>query len=85
MRDMAQDNIVSPPDQGGNERAVIDGLIERGRAAMAAFARADRATVDDAVTAIAWAICEPGRARDLAEIAALDTGEDVAVVRAALG
>ena len=48
MRDMAQDNIVSPPDQGGNERAVIDGLIERGRAAMAAFARADRATVNDA-------------------------------------
>jgi hypothetical protein len=45
---MAQDNIVSPPDQGGNERAVIDGLIERGRAAMAAFARADRATVNDA-------------------------------------
>ncbi len=78
---MAQDNIVSPPDLGG----VIDGLIERGRAAMAAFARADRATVDDAVTAIAWAICEPGRARDLAAIAALDTGEDVAVVRAALG
>ena len=45
---MAQDDIVSPPDQGGNERAVIDGLIEHGRAAMAAFARADRATVDDA-------------------------------------
>ena len=71
---MAQDSVVSLPDPGGDEHAVIDGLIERGRAAMAAFANADQATVDDAVTAIAWAIYEPGRARDLAEIAVRDTG-----------
>ena len=71
---MAQDSVVSLADPGGDERAVIDGLIERARAAMAAFADADQATVDDAVTAIAWAIYEPGRARDLAEIAVRDTG-----------
>ena len=54
--------------------AVVQGLVEKARAAMDAFAGADQARVDEAVTAIAWSIYEPGRARQLAEIAVRDTG-----------
>ena len=41
---------------------------------MAAFADADQGRVDDAVTAIAWAIYQPEHARALAEIAVSATG-----------
>ena len=44
------------------------------RAAMAEFADADQTCVDEAVTALAWSIYEPGRARELAELAVEDTG-----------
>lgn len=53
---------------------VIAGLMSRARAAMAAFADADQARVDEAVTALAWSIYEPGRAEELARIAVEDTG-----------
>ena len=49
-------------------------LIEAGRIAMRDFATADQARVDEAVTAIAWAVYEPARARELAELAVADTG-----------
>ncbi|MCB1550105.1 MAG: aldehyde dehydrogenase family protein [Hyphomicrobiaceae bacterium] len=52
----------------------VPGLIARGRAAMAAFANVGQARIDEAVTALAWSIYEPGRARRLAEIAAETTG-----------
>ncbi|MFP6772013.1 MAG: aldehyde dehydrogenase family protein, partial [Alphaproteobacteria bacterium] len=52
----------------------IAGLMSQARAAMARFAGADQARVDEAVTALAWAIHEPGRARELAEMAVADTG-----------
>jgi sulfoacetaldehyde dehydrogenase len=48
--------------------------MSQARAAMARFAGADQARVDEAVTALAWAIHEPGRARELAEMAVADTG-----------
>jgi sulfoacetaldehyde dehydrogenase len=56
------------------DRAVVDELLRRARAAMAAFADAGQARVDEAVTALAWSIYEPGRARALAELAVADTG-----------
>ena len=66
----------APPavDQEAQDDAIVADLIAKGRAAMKAFANADQATVNDAVTALAWAIYEPGRARELAEIAVRDTG-----------
>ena len=60
--------------QPGNEIEIVAALVERARAAMAAFADADQARVDEAVTALAWSIYEPGRARELAERAVADTG-----------
>jgi sulfoacetaldehyde dehydrogenase len=56
------------------DQAIIDELLRRARAAMAAFADVGQARVDEAVTALAWSIYEPGRARELAELAVKDTG-----------
>jgi len=60
--------------QPGGEIVVVRELVQRARAAMRAFASADQARVDEAVTALAWSIYEPGRARALAELAVKDTG-----------
>ena len=56
------------------EKDVIAGLVARARTAMAIFADADQVRVDEAVTALAWSIYEPARARELAELAVEDTG-----------
>ena len=56
----------------------VPDLIARARAAMAAYAqeiaRHGQPRIDEAVTALAWSIYEPGRARRLAEIAVEVTG-----------
>lgn len=57
-----------------DDAAVVRDLVARARTAMAAFADAGQERVDDAVTALAWSIYEPGRARELAEIAVACTG-----------
>jgi sulfoacetaldehyde dehydrogenase len=53
--------------------AVVDELVRRGRAAMAAFANAGQARVDEAVTALAWSLYNPKHANELAELAVKDT------------
>ena len=45
---------------------IVTELVTRARAAMAAFRNDDQAAVDDAVTALAWSIYQPERARVLA-------------------
>jgi sulfoacetaldehyde dehydrogenase len=57
-----------------NPELIIASLINRGRTAMSTFEHADQARVDEAVTALAWAIYEPTRAKKLAEMAVIDTG-----------
>jgi sulfoacetaldehyde dehydrogenase len=52
---------------------VVDELIARARAAMAAFADADQARVDEAVTALAWSLYKPEHAKELAALAVADT------------
>ena len=54
--------------------AVVDTLVRRGRAAMDAFADATQERVDEAVTAIAWALYKPENAEALARMAVEDTG-----------
>ncbi len=61
------------PDPGG-ETATVEALVAKARAAMAMFADADQARVDEAVTALAWSIYKPERAKELAEMAVADTG-----------
>lgn len=53
--------------------AVVDDLVRKGRAAQKAFANADQATVDEAVTALAWSLYNPAHAKELAELAVADT------------
>src|SRR6187397_2002591 len=52
---------------------VVDDLVRRARAAMAAFADAGQARVDEAVTALAWSLYNPAHAKELAELAVKDT------------
>ncbi len=63
--------MASPEADAGE---IIAGLITRARTAMAEFEKADQARVDEAVTALAWSIYEPSRAKELAEMAVRDTG-----------
>ena len=58
----------------GSEESQVATLIDRARAAMAAFENHDQARVDEAVTALAWAIYKPENAKALAELAVKDTG-----------
>lgn len=60
--------------QPQSQTEIISGLIDRGRSAMALFANADQARVDEAVTALCWAIYKPENAKALAELAVQDTG-----------
>ena len=62
---------LSPSDE---PEAVVAGLVERARTAMEAFADADQARVDEAVTALAWSLYKPGHAKSLAERAVEATG-----------
>lgn len=58
---------------GSSEKAIVDDLVRRARAAMAVFAEADQARTDEAVTALAWSLYNPDHARELAALAVADT------------
>lgn len=60
------------PGEGG-EAAAVDQLVQRARAALAAFTDADQERTDEAVTALAWSLYDPAHARELAELAVADT------------
>ncbi len=57
-----------------NPSAAVAPLIARARAAMAKIAEARQARIDELVTALAWALYQPARAKALAELAVTDTG-----------
>lgn len=67
---------VQAPPAGitSDERDAIAALVHRARVAQAEFETWGQERVDDVVTAVAWAIYEPTRARSLAEISVGDTG-----------
>ncbi len=71
---MTQPLTAGRPAPGGDDAQAVDGLIKKARSAMAVFANADQARVDEAVTALAWSIYRPDHARALAETAVSDTG-----------
>ena len=53
---------------------MVAALVARARAAQAIADEYDQARVDELVAAAGWAILEPGRNRELAELAVRDTG-----------
>ena len=57
-----------------DETERVADLVQRARMAMGSFQHADQARVDEAVTAIAWSLYKPEHARELAEMAVMDTG-----------
>jgi sulfoacetaldehyde dehydrogenase len=63
--------VKTPAD--ASVQAVVDELVRRARAAMRAFADADQARVDEAVTALAWSLYNPAHAKELAALAVADT------------
>jgi sulfoacetaldehyde dehydrogenase len=63
--------VKAPAD--ADTQAVVDDLVRRARAAMATFAVADQARVDEAVTALAWSLYNPAHAEELATLAVADT------------
>ena len=71
---MSQTAAEQSPTPADDAKVTIDGLIAKARAAMETFESADQETVDEAVTALAWSIYKPERARELAETAVRDTG-----------
>jgi sulfoacetaldehyde dehydrogenase len=52
----------------------VAALVARARAAQRVAEHYDQARVDELVAAAGWALIEPGRNRELAELAVLDTG-----------
>ena len=71
---MSQPAPAKTAPDPGNETATVEALVANARAAMAMFADADQARVDEAVTALAWSIYKPERAKELAKMAVADTG-----------
>lgn len=65
--------VAVKPAADPKAMAVVDELVRRGRAAMASFSEADQARVDEAVTALAWSLYNPGHAKELADLAVKDT------------
>ena len=63
-----------PAGPSPDENATVNAIVMRARTAQQLFAQADQVRVDEAVTGLAWALYEPGRARELAEMAVADTG-----------
>jgi len=56
-----------------SEFDAVQEIIANARVAMQSLTDADQARVDEAVAAVAWAIYQPERARELAELAVVDT------------
>ncbi|HAA91866.1 MAG: sulfoacetaldehyde dehydrogenase [Rhodospirillaceae bacterium] len=65
---------AQPTATDRDDAAIIGELMANGRRAMAQFAGADQARVDEAVTALCWSIYKPENARETAELAVEGTG-----------
>ena len=62
------------PDPSSPAAAAVAALVARARAAQAIAEGYDQARIDELVAAAGWAILEPARNRELAELAVRDTG-----------
>ena len=61
-------------DSTTSVQVLVTDLVRRARAAQRIAERYDQARIDELVTAAGWAIIEPARNRELAELAVADTG-----------
>ncbi len=70
---MAKQSIAAASDSAAETQTVAE-LMTRARAAMTVFADATQERVDEAVTALAWALYKPEHAHELAVSGVRDTG-----------
>jgi sulfoacetaldehyde dehydrogenase len=68
------EGATTSPSAAATARAAVQGLVERARVAQARAARYTQEELDLLVSAAGWAIMEPARNRELAQIAVRDTG-----------
>jgi sulfoacetaldehyde dehydrogenase len=66
--------MTAPAAAEAEVAETVAALVRRARQAQAQFETYSQRQVDDVVDAVAWAIVEPSRARDLAELSVRDTG-----------
>ena len=71
---LARSRDNAPDPQQADVERIVEALVTRARAAQQRFAQAGQETLDIAAAAAAWAIMEPQRNRQLAELAVRDTG-----------
>lgn len=64
----------SHPEGQDQARLIVNGLLERARAAQAAYERSSQERLDETSLAVGWAIMKPQNNRALAEAAVRDTG-----------
>ena len=58
-----------------NDAAIIDEVVQKARIAQQAYeAMGSQELFDDACAAVGWALMEPGRNAELAELAVAETG-----------
>jgi sulfoacetaldehyde dehydrogenase len=67
-------STIETPAATGTAQQIVRELIGRARAAQRRYERYSQAGLDEAVTAVGWAIMKPEHNRTLAEIAVRDTG-----------
>ncbi len=67
-------NQIAAINVNAKEAEIIAPMIARARQAMRDIAHYDQARTDELVTALAWSLYEPGRAKSLAALAVADTG-----------
>jgi sulfoacetaldehyde dehydrogenase len=68
------DTLQAASTEPATEQVTVAAMIGRARAAQAVFETYDQQRIDDVVAAVAWAIYEPARARELAELSVRATG-----------
>ena len=66
--------ITALDERTSSSRDLVSATVARARAAQRVFAKADQARTDEAVRALAWSLYKPEHARELAELAVVDTG-----------
>ena len=71
---MNAEAAVRLADRTNDERATVNALVARARAAMESLRGVGQERIDEAVTAVAWSIYKPENAKALAELAVRDTG-----------
>jgi sulfoacetaldehyde dehydrogenase len=71
---LARPRANAPDTQHAEAERLVGALVERARAAQRRFERAGQETLDTAAAAAAWAIMEPSRNRQLADLSVRDTG-----------